>query len=184
MGGPSTIPEVYDFLSRLFADGDLIPLGRFQSWLGPLIARRRTPMIEKAYTEIGGGSPIRKWSELQASEICKRLDKLSPETGTPSCIPPKGLRCVSHAVLGFVYLSSMSLLASCLHFVSRDTDDSTPQALRGIPLRRSPHRRNVLQTTLRRNNPCHRIQSVSTILVLHHRILIKRTVAVYSKERP
>jgi hypothetical protein len=84
MGGPSTIPEVYDFLSRLFADGDLIPLGRFQSWLGPLIARRRTPMIEKAYTEIGGGSPIRKWSELQASEICKRLDKLSPETGSLS----------------------------------------------------------------------------------------------------
>lgn len=83
MGGPSTIPEVYDFLSRLFADGDLIPLGRFQSWLGPLIARRRTPMIEKAYTEIGGGSPIRKWSELQAREICKKLDTLSPETGRP-----------------------------------------------------------------------------------------------------
>jgi protoporphyrin/coproporphyrin ferrochelatase len=81
MGGPSTIPEVYDFLSRLFADGDLIPLGRFQSWIGPLIARRRTPMIEKAYTEIGGGSPIRKWSEIQAREICKRLDRLSPETG-------------------------------------------------------------------------------------------------------
>ena len=82
MGGPSTIPEVYDFLSRLFADGDLIPLGRFQSWLGPLIARRRTPMIEKAYTEIGGGSPIREWSELQAKEICKRLDTLSPQTGS------------------------------------------------------------------------------------------------------
>ena len=84
MGGPSTIPEVYDFLSRLFADGDLIPLGRFQSWLGPLIARRRTPMIEKAYTEIGGGSPIRKWSELQAQQICQKLDKISPSTGTIS----------------------------------------------------------------------------------------------------
>jgi protoporphyrin/coproporphyrin ferrochelatase len=81
MGGPSTIPEVYDFLSRLFADGDLIPLGRFQGWLGPLFARRRTAMIEKAYTEIGGGSPIRKWSELQAREICARLDTLSPNTG-------------------------------------------------------------------------------------------------------
>jgi protoporphyrin/coproporphyrin ferrochelatase len=80
MGGPSTIPEVYSFLSRLFADGDLIPLGRFQNWLGPLIARRRTPMIEKAYTEIGGGSPIRKWSEIQAKQICSRLDTLSPET--------------------------------------------------------------------------------------------------------
>jgi len=38
---------------------------------------------------------------------------LSPETGNPSCVPPKGLRCVSRAILGFVYLSSMSLLASC-----------------------------------------------------------------------
>ena len=81
MGGPSTIPQVYDFLSRLFADGDLIPLGRFQRWLEPLIARRRTPMIEKAYAEIGGGSPIRKWSQLQAQEVCKRLDYLSPATG-------------------------------------------------------------------------------------------------------
>jgi hypothetical protein len=45
-------------------------------------------MIEKAYTEIGGGSPIRKWSEIQAAEICKRLDKLSPETGTaPYTVP-------------------------------------------------------------------------------------------------
>jgi protoporphyrin/coproporphyrin ferrochelatase len=85
MGGPSTTSEVYDFLSRLFADGDLIPLGRFQSWLGPLIARRRTPTIEKAYSEIGGGSPIRKWSELQAEQICQRLDELSPETGSAPC---------------------------------------------------------------------------------------------------
>jgi Ferrochelatase len=81
MGGPSTVPEVYDFLSRLFSDADLIPLGRFQSWLGPLIARRRTPMIENAYRAIGGGSPIRRWSELQAREICQRLDACSPTTG-------------------------------------------------------------------------------------------------------
>jgi len=46
-------------------------------------------MIEKAYTEIGGGSPIRKWSEIQAREICKRLDKLSPETGRTLLRPKK-----------------------------------------------------------------------------------------------
>lgn len=62
------------------ADGDLIPLGRFQSYLGPLIARRRTPKIQKQYSEIGGGSPIRKWSEYQCAEMCKVLDKISPET--------------------------------------------------------------------------------------------------------
>ncbi|EQK98405.1 ferrochelatase precursor [Ophiocordyceps sinensis CO18] len=80
MGGPSTTGEVGEFLSRLFADGDLIPLGRFQSYLGPLISARRTPKIEKQYAAIGGGSPIRKWSEHQNTEMCKLLDKISPET--------------------------------------------------------------------------------------------------------
>ncbi|KAI9712111.1 MAG: ferrochelatase hem15 [Bogoriella megaspora] len=80
MGGPSTTDEVGDFLSRLFADGDLIPLGRLQSYLGPLISRRRTPKIQKQYAAIGGGSPIRKWSEFQCAEMCKILDQISPET--------------------------------------------------------------------------------------------------------
>lgn len=80
MGGPSTVAEVGPFLSRLFADGDLIPLGPLQNYLGPLISRRRTPKIQKQYSDIGGGSPIRKWSEYQAAEMCKILDKESPET--------------------------------------------------------------------------------------------------------
>ena len=80
MGGPSTTDEVGGFLSRLFADGDLIPLGRLQPYLGPLISKRRTPKIQKQYAAIGGGSPIRKWSEHQCSEMCKILDQVSPET--------------------------------------------------------------------------------------------------------
>ncbi|KAI1462044.1 ferrochelatase-domain-containing protein [Annulohypoxylon moriforme] len=80
MGGPSTLNEVGDFLSRLFADGDLIPLGRLQNYLGPLISHRRTPKIQKQYAEIGGGSPIRKWSEYQNEEMCKILDRVSPQT--------------------------------------------------------------------------------------------------------
>ncbi|KAI1394202.1 ferrochelatase-domain-containing protein [Hypoxylon trugodes] len=80
MGGPSTVDEVGDFLSRLFADADLIPLGRLQNYLGPLISSRRTPKIQKQYAEIGGGSPIRKWSEYQNEEMCKILDRISPET--------------------------------------------------------------------------------------------------------
>lgn len=80
MGGPSTTDEVGDFLSRLFSDADLIPLGRLQNFLGPLISRRRTPKIQKQYADIGGGSPIRKWSEYQCEEMCKILDQISPET--------------------------------------------------------------------------------------------------------
>lgn len=62
------------------ADADLIPLGPLQKYLGPLIARRRTPKIQKQYSDIGGGSPIRKWSEYQCEEMCKILDEISPET--------------------------------------------------------------------------------------------------------
>lgn len=80
MGGPATTDEVGDFLSRLFSDADLIPLGRLQNYLGPLISRRRTPKIQKQYADIGGGSPIRKWSEYQSAEMCKILDQISPET--------------------------------------------------------------------------------------------------------
>ncbi|EIW67069.1 hypothetical protein TREMEDRAFT_34364 [Tremella mesenterica DSM 1558] len=79
MGGPSTIPEVHDFLSRLFHDSDLIPLP-FQRLLAPLIARRRTSKIEAQYQAIGGGSPILKWTGQQGREMCALLDELYPET--------------------------------------------------------------------------------------------------------
>lgn len=80
MGGPSTVSEVQPFLSRLFADGDLIPLGPLQKYLGQFIAARRTPKIEQQYSTIGGGSPIRRWSEFQAAEACRILDRTHPAT--------------------------------------------------------------------------------------------------------
>ncbi|KAL1956786.1 hypothetical protein VTO42DRAFT_6840 [Malbranchea cinnamomea] len=80
MGGPATTDAVGDYLSRLFSDGDLIPLGRLQGYIGPLLSKRRTPKIQQQYAAIGGGSPILKWSEYQCSEMCKILDKISPET--------------------------------------------------------------------------------------------------------
>jgi protoporphyrin/coproporphyrin ferrochelatase len=79
MGGPSTVSETGDFLSRLFHDGDLIPLP-FQSYIAPLIAKRRTPKIEEQYSRIGGGSPILKWTREQGEGMVKLLDELSPET--------------------------------------------------------------------------------------------------------
>lgn len=66
-------------MSRLFHDGDLIPLP-FQRILAPIIAKRRTPQIEKQYAAIGGGSPIRKWTEHQGAEMATILDELSPST--------------------------------------------------------------------------------------------------------
>ena len=77
LGGPSTLKEVRGFLERLFSDRDLIPLP-FQSILAPFIALRRTKRIEQQYHEIGGGSPIRHWTDKQGAALCKLLDKLSP----------------------------------------------------------------------------------------------------------
>jgi protoporphyrin/coproporphyrin ferrochelatase len=73
------VPETHDFLKNLFMDGDLIPLP-FQSALAPVIARRRTPKIEKQYEDIGGGSPILKWSRLQGDRMAALLDELNPES--------------------------------------------------------------------------------------------------------
>lgn len=79
MGGPSTLDEVHNFLFRLFMDKDLIPLPA-QSRLAPWIAKRRTPKIKEQYEKIGGGSPIRQWTEKQGEGMVKLLDEISPET--------------------------------------------------------------------------------------------------------
>ncbi|CAF0931997.1 unnamed protein product [Adineta ricciae] len=79
MGGPETTDDVYDFLNRLFSDRDIIPLPA-QKTLGPLIARRRTPSIQEQYAKIGGGSPIKMWTEKQGEGMVKILDQISPST--------------------------------------------------------------------------------------------------------
>lgn len=79
LGGPATLDKVYDFLCRLFSDREIIKLP-FQKLAGPLLARRRTPHVQKQYAAIGGGSPILKWTLAQGEAMCKRLDEISPET--------------------------------------------------------------------------------------------------------
>ncbi|CAF1434623.1 unnamed protein product [Rotaria sp. Silwood1] len=79
MGGPETTNDVYDFLNRLFSDKDLIPLP-VQKKLAPWIARRRTPSIQEQYAKIGGGSPIKMWTEKQGQGMIKILDQISPST--------------------------------------------------------------------------------------------------------
>lgn len=50
------------------------------SKLGPWIAQRRTEEVQKKYNEIGGGSPILKWTNLQGELMCRELDVISPTT--------------------------------------------------------------------------------------------------------
>lgn len=80
MGGPSTLDEVEPFLKRLFSDRDLMTLP-FQKYAAQMIAKRRSPTIRKHYEEIGGGSPIRRWTEVQGRAMVEQLNRLCPEFG-------------------------------------------------------------------------------------------------------
>ena len=75
MGGPNDLEETGPFLENLFADGEIIQLGPLQNFLGPWIAKRRTPKVRDQYAEIGGRSPIRLWTEKQG----KGMEKLQKE---------------------------------------------------------------------------------------------------------
>lgn len=79
LGGPETVDDVGPFLLELFADREIIQLPA-QRWLGPFIARRRTPSVQRLYEGIGGGSPILRWTREQGQGMVDRLDRLSPET--------------------------------------------------------------------------------------------------------
>jgi ferrochelatase len=79
LGGPADLDQVEPFLLELFADREIIQLP-FQRWLGPYIARRRTPKVKGLYASIGGGSPILRYTEAQGRGMVERLDRLSPET--------------------------------------------------------------------------------------------------------
>ncbi|XP_014219770.1 ferrochelatase, mitochondrial isoform X2 [Copidosoma floridanum] len=79
MGGPTKTDQVGQYLHRIMTDRDMIQLP-VQSRLGPWIAQRRTPEVQKKYEEIGGGSPILSWTNKQGELLCKKLDHISPET--------------------------------------------------------------------------------------------------------
>ncbi|KRT79320.1 hypothetical protein AMK59_8659, partial [Oryctes borbonicus] len=87
MGGPDTIDKVADYLLRIMTDREMIQLPFMQNKLGPWIAQRRTPEVQKKYQEIGGGSPILKWTKLQGELLCKELDKISSETAPHKSYP-------------------------------------------------------------------------------------------------
>ena len=79
LGGPETMDDVEGFLYNLFADPDIIRLPSLLSFMQKpiayVIAKRRAPKSSAAYLSIGGGSPIVKYTEAQASLIQSSLRK-------------------------------------------------------------------------------------------------------------
>lgn len=73
MGGPEKIEQVHDYLKGIMTDTDMIQLP-FRK-MGEWIAKRRTPEVQKKYQEIGGGSPILKWTKKQGELMCEKLNQ-------------------------------------------------------------------------------------------------------------
>jgi ferrochelatase len=73
LGGPDTLNDVQPFLFNLFADPDIIRLPRLfqflQQPLAQLISVLRAPKSKEGYAAIGGGSPLRKITDEQASAL-------------------------------------------------------------------------------------------------------------------
>ncbi len=76
MGGPESLEQVEPYLTRLFSDRKLIRLPGgplLQRPLARLLARRRAVKSRDHYQQIGGGSPLRYWSERQAAALEEEL---------------------------------------------------------------------------------------------------------------
>jgi ferrochelatase len=72
LGGPDTLEAIEPFLFNLFCDPDIIdfPFARIgRKPLAKLISTTRAKKVQHHYSVIGGGSPIRRFTEQQARAL-------------------------------------------------------------------------------------------------------------------
>lgn len=179
LGGPPTQSEVGPFLHRLFADRDLIPLP-FQRYLAPWIANRRTPKIQNQYAQIGGGSPIKAWTEKQASALVRKLDEryswpfLNNCTLLFNCKRHFIRKCKRHLN------RKLELLLLCYDFTQSPSQRAS-QTIYCLSIRTAPHPRHYFPDESRRCYPCRGPVHVSSVFVLHHRLLSERATRASQK---
>jgi ferrochelatase len=76
LGGPDTLAAIEPFLFNLFCDPDIIdfPFARLgRKPLAKLISTTRARKVQHHYATIGGGSPIRRFTERQAQALEAQL---------------------------------------------------------------------------------------------------------------
>jgi ferrochelatase len=76
LGGPDTLDAIEPFLFNLFCDPDIIdfPFARLgRKSLAKLISTTRAKRVQHHYSVIGGGSPIRRFTEQQARALQFKL---------------------------------------------------------------------------------------------------------------
>jgi protoporphyrin/coproporphyrin ferrochelatase len=79
LGGPDTLEAIEPFLFNLFSDPDIIdfPFARLgRRPLAKLISSTRARKVQHHYSVIGGGSPIRRFTERQARALQIKLAEL------------------------------------------------------------------------------------------------------------
>ena len=79
LGGPDSLEAIEPFLYNLFSDPDIIdfPFARIaRKPLAKLISRTRARKVEHHYAMIGGKSPIRRFTEMQAQALESELSNL------------------------------------------------------------------------------------------------------------
>jgi ferrochelatase len=78
LGGPDSLEAIEPFLFNLFCDPDIIdfPFARIgRKPLAKLISSTRARKVQHHYAAIGGGSPIRRFTEQQALALQLRLNE-------------------------------------------------------------------------------------------------------------
>ena len=79
LGGPDTLEAIEPFLYNLFCDPDIIdfPFARIgRKPLAKLISTTRARKVQHHYATIGGGSPIRRFTERQARALEAELARM------------------------------------------------------------------------------------------------------------
>jgi ferrochelatase len=79
LGGPDTLAAIEPFLYNLFSDPDIIdfPFARLgRRPLAKLISTTRARKVQHHYAVIGGGSPIRRFTEQQAQALEAHLNDM------------------------------------------------------------------------------------------------------------
>ncbi|MGH9557573.1 MAG: ferrochelatase [Terriglobales bacterium] len=82
LGGPDTLEAIEPFLYNLFSDPDIIdfPFARLgRRPLAKLISATRARKVQHHYAVIGGGSPIRRFTEQQAQALETHLNEQGVE---------------------------------------------------------------------------------------------------------
>ena len=76
LGGPDKPSSIQPFLFNLFNDAAIINIPNPFRWLlAKIISKRRAPIAEKIYAEIGGGSPLLELTQKQAVALEIKLNE-------------------------------------------------------------------------------------------------------------